>query len=129
MKMDENKAYTLRTLTADDMFPMFQIISKIGIKEFKHSFDNPEIIKAFRAEGGTNIESLGVEIAFDMAGVLMGNLPVAKDSIYTFLASVSGMTKQEIAALPMDVFFEMIIDVIKKDEFKDFFKAVKKLLK
>jgi hypothetical protein len=129
MKMDENKAYTLRTLTADDMFPMFQIISKIGIKEFKHSFDNPEIIKAFRAEGGTNIESLGVEIAFDMAGVLMGNLPVAKDSIYTFLASVAGMTKQEIAALPMDVFFEMIIDVIKKDEFKDFFKAVKKLLK
>lgn len=127
--MDENKAYTLRTLTADDMFPMFQIISKIGIKEFKHSFDNPEIIKAFRAEGGTNIESLGVEIAFDMAGVLMGNLPVAKDSIYTFLASVAGMTKQEIAALPMDVFFEMIIDVIKKDEFKDFFKAVKKLLK
>jgi hypothetical protein len=127
--MDENKAYTLRTLTADDMFPMFQIISKIGIKEFKHSFDNPEIIKAFRAEGGTNIESLGVEIAFDMAGVLMGNLPIAKDSIYTFLASVAGMTKQEIAALPMDVFFEMIIDVIKKDEFKDFFKAVKKLLK
>lgn len=127
--MDENKAYTLRTLTADDMFPMFQIISKIGIKEFKHSFDNPEIIKAFRAEGGTNIESLGVEIAFDMAGVLMGNLPVAKDSIYTFLASVASMTKQEIAALPMDVFFEMIVDVIKKEEFKDFFKAVKRLLK
>lgn len=127
--MDENKAYTLRTLTADDMFPMFQIISKIGIKEFKHSFENPELIKAFRAEGGTDIESLGVEIAFDMAGVLMANLPTAKDSIYTFLAGVAGMTKQEIAALPMDVFFEMIIDVIKKDEFKDFFKAVKRLLK
>lgn len=126
--MDENKAYTLRTLTADDMFPMFQIISKIGIKEFKHSFDNPEIIKAFKQEGGS-VESLGVEIAFDMAGVLMANLPSAKDSIYTFLASVASMTKQEIAALPMDVFFEMIIDVIKKDEFKDFFKAVKKLLK
>lgn len=127
--MDENKAYTLRTLTADDMFPMFQIISKIGIKEFKHSFENPEIIKAFKAEGGTNIESLGVEIAFDMAGVLMNNLPIAKDSIYTFLAGVSGMTKQEIAALPMGTFLEMIVDVIKKDEFKDFFGAVKRLLK
>lgn len=127
--MDENKAYTLRTLTADDMFPMFQIISKIGIKEFKHSFENPEIIKAFKAEGGTDIESLGIEIAFDLAGVLMANLPVAKDSIYTFLAGVSGMTKQDIAALPMGTFLEMIVDVIKKDEFKDFFKAVKKLLK
>ena len=39
--MDDNKVYTLRTLTADDMFPMFQIISKIGIKEFKNCFDNP----------------------------------------------------------------------------------------
>jgi len=126
--MDENKAYTLRTLTADDMFPMFQIISKIGIKEFKHSFENPEIIKAFKSEGG-DIESLGIEIAFDLAGVLMASLPVAKDSIYTFLAGVSGMTKQDIAALPMGTFLEMIVDVIKKDEFKDFFKAVKRLLK
>ena len=126
--MDENKAYTLRTLTADDMFPMFQIISKIGIKEFKHSFENPEIIKAFKSEGG-DIESLGIEIAFDLAGVLMANLPVAKDSIYTFLAGVSGMTKQDIAALPMGTFLEMIVDVIKKEEFKDFFKAVKRLLK
>lgn len=127
--MDENKVYTLRTLTADDMFPMFQIISKIGIKEFKGCFDNPEVIKAFKQDENTNIESVGMAVAFDIAGVLMTNIPVAKDNIYTFLSSISGMTKKELAALPMDVFFEMVVDVIRKDEFKDFFGAVKKLFK
>lgn len=89
--MDENKAYTLRKLTADDLFPMFQIVSKIGIKEFKNCFDNPEMIKAFKQEGNFNVEALGINIAFDMAGVLMANLPVAKDSIYSFLAGVSNV--------------------------------------
>lgn len=28
------KAFELRDLTADDIFPMCQIISKIGVKEF-----------------------------------------------------------------------------------------------
>lgn len=127
--MDENKAYTLRKLTADDLFPMFQIISKIGIKEFKNCFDNPEMIKAFKQEGNFDVEALGINIAFDMVGVLMANLPVAKDSIYTFLAGVSGMTKQDIATLSPATFAEMIIDVVRKEEFHDFFVAVKKLLK
>lgn len=127
--MDENKAYTLRKLTADDLFPMFQIISKIGIKEFKNCFDNPEMIKAFKQEGNFDVEALGINIAFDMAGVLLANLPVAKDSIYTFLSGVSGMAKQDIAALPPATFAEMIIDVLQKEEFRDFFGAVKKLLK
>ena len=127
--MDDNKVYTIRTLTADDMFPMFQIISKIGIKEFKNCFDNPELLKSFRKGGEGNIEAVGVAIAFDVAGVLMANLPVAKDSIYTFLSSISGMTKKELAALPMGTFVEMIVEVIRKEEFKDFFGAVKKLFK
>lgn len=127
--MDENKVYTLRTLTADDMFPMFQIISKIGIKEFKDCFDNPEVIKAFKQDKDTNIESVGMAVAFDIAGVLMANLPVAKDSIYAFLSGVSGLTKKELAALPMGTFVEMIVEVIRKDEFKDFFEVVKKLFK
>ena len=42
--MSENnaKAYELRNLTADDVFPMFKIVSKIGIKEFKACFESDE---------------------------------------------------------------------------------------
>lgn len=130
MNENENaKAYELRALTADDVFPICQIISKIGIKEFKNCFENPDVVKSIRKGGKNDIESVGIAVAFDIAGVLMANLPNAKDSIYTFLSQISGMGKKDIATLPMGTFFEMIVDVVQKDEFKDFFQVVSKFLK
>lgn len=137
--MNENetiaKAYELRRLTADDVFPMFQILSKIGIKEFKACFEGPEVLDIIKkaVSGSRNKEdvqtTVGVAVAFDLAGIVISNLPKCKDDIYLFLAQLSGMTAGDIAALPMATFFEMIIDVIKKDEFRDFFGAVSKLFK
>lgn len=136
--MNENetvaKAYELRRLTADDVFPMFQIISKIGIKEFKKCFESPEVMQmvkgAASGEGQDDVvKSVGMTVAFDLAGIIVSNLASCKNDIYQFLAQLSGMTTKEIAGLPMVTFFEMIIDVVKKDEFKDFFQVVAKLLK
>ena len=137
--MNENetvaKAYELRRLTADDVFPMFQIISKIGIKEFKGCFESPEvmrIIKSAASDGKGRDEvqaSVGMAVAFDLAGIIVSNLASCKNDIYQFLAQLSGMTTKEIAGLPMMTFFEMIVDVIKKEEFKDFFQVVAKLFK
>lgn len=137
--MNENetnaKAYELRRLTADDVFPMFQIISKIGIKEFKKCFESPEVMEIVKnaAKGGKSKDdvqtSAGVAIALDIAGIIVSNLANCKNDIYQFLAQLSGMSTKDIAALPMATFFEMIIDVIKKEEFKDFFQVVAKLFK
>lgn len=137
--MNENetvaKAYELRRLTADDVFPMFQIISKIGIKEFKKCFESPEIMQMMKGAASGNegqddvVKSVGMTVAFDLAGIIVSNLASCKNDIYQFLAQLSGMTTKEIAGLPMMTFFEMIIDVFKKDEFKDFFQVVAKLLK
>lgn len=63
----------------------------------------------------------------DMAGIVLENIPKCKTEIYVFLSGLSGMTKEEIADLDMVVFAEMIVDVFKKDQFKDFFKVVSKL--
>lgn len=127
------KAYELRNLTADDVFPMFQIISAIGIKEFKSCFDSDAVKKAVAeaAKDGesADIGAVGMTVALDIASIIMANVPKCKESIYLFLAQLSGMTKKEIAELPMMTFVEMIIDVIKKPEFKDFFQAVSKLFK
>lgn len=136
MNENENaKAYELRRLTADDVFPMFQIISKIGIKEFKACFESPEVMQMIKgaASGEQSKDdvtaSVGMKVAFDLAGIIVSNLASCKNDIYQFLAQLSGMTVKEIGALPMMTFFEMIIDVIKKEEFKDFFQVVAKLLK
>lgn len=130
---EKTKAYELRSLTADDMFPMFQIISKIGVKEFKHCFESPDVKKAVEgmASGKDNdgLTAVGMTIAFDLAGVIVSNLASCKNDIYALLAQLSGMTTKEIASLPMVTFMEMIIDVIKKEEFKDFFQAVSKLFR
>ena len=122
--------FELRNLTADDIFPMFQILSKIGIKEFKGCFNNPEI-KALVAgkTSAADLNSIGLMVAIDAAGILMANLPKAKDDIYQLLSGLSGMKTKEIATLSIADFTQMIIDVIRKEEFKDFFQVVSKLFK
>lgn len=123
------KTYTLRGLTAEDVFPMLKIISGIGLKEFKGCFENEELRTAIRnmnaeKEEGAEIDTtaLGLMVAADVASIIFANLPKCKDDIYQLLSGLSGMSKKEVAALPMNVFLSMIVDVIKKEEFKDFFK-------
>lgn len=134
VKIEENaKAYELRNLTADDVFPMFQIVSKIGIKEFKACFESPDVMKVITGSGEGDkselIASVGMAVAFDLAGVIMSNLPKCKQDIYLLLSQLSGMTAKDVAELPMMTFFNMIVDVIKKEEFKDFFQVVSKLFR
>ena len=125
------KTYTLRGLTAEDVFPMLKIISGIGLKEFKGCFENDDLKAAIRnmnteKEEGAEIDTtaLGLMVAADIASIIFANIPKCKDDIYQLLSGLSGMTKKEIAALPMNVFLPMIVDVVKKEEFKDFFKDV-----
>ena len=134
MNVEQAKPYELRKLTADDVFPMFQIISKIGFKEFKQCFDSPDvkavIAKAASSENGqADLTSVGMTVALDLASVVVSNLGSCKNDIYLLLSQLSGMNTKDIAELPMVTCFEMIIDVIKKEEFKDFFQVVTKLFK
>lgn len=124
------KAYVLRDLQSKDVFLMSRIISKIGIKEFKSCFETEEVQKLIA--GGTDeaaVEKIGLSVMVDMAGVVLSNVAHAEQDIYSFLADLSGKTAKEIAELDMVVFAEMIIDVVQKDQFKDFIKVVSKLFK
>ena len=131
-KNTQAKAFELRNLEADDMFPMFQIISKVGVKEFKQCFESDAVKNAVAsvADGKNNktdVAAVGMMIGLDIAGILLANIGKAKEDIYCLLANLSGMTRDQIAKLPMPTFTEMVIAVVKKEEFKDFFQAVTKL--
>lgn len=130
--MAEGKSVELRSLTSDDIFPMISILSKIGIKNIKNCFDGEETRKAIAdmVSGKTNadLESVGLSVALDIAGLVMENLPKCKDDLYLFLAQLSGKKQKEIAAMPMADFTRMIIAVVKKEEFKDFFQAVSEFM-
>lgn len=117
----ENQKYTLRKLCADDMFIMFRIISKIGMKDLRKCLAAVDVQAAMK---GKDVNSVGIAVAFEIAAVLMEHLPDCKKEIYTFLESLSGLKEKEIAAMDMATFTQMIIDVIRKEEFRDFFTAV-----
>lgn len=129
--MSETAKYELKALQSKDVFPMFRIISKIGIKEFKECFGSADVkaVIAQQAEGADVTNEVGIAIMLDIAGVIIAHIADAEQEIYAFLSGLSGMSKKEIESLDMVTFFEMIVDVFKKDEFKDFIGVVSKLFK
>ena len=132
-EVEPAKPYTFRKLSSDDMFLMFSILGKIGVKELKNCFKGESleaVIDSFRGSEDNEkaLVAVGVEIGFDAVDVILNNLPKCKNEIYALLAQVSGMSADEIRA-DMLLFTEMLVDFVKKEEFPDFIKVVSKLFK
>ena len=118
--LEQEKSYELRPLVATDFGPVCKIITAIGIRQFKECFN----VEDFK---GGNLEQIGFGVVFDIAGIVIANLPRAEEEIQSFLASLSGKKISEIKKLGFAEYGEMIMDVVMKDEFQDFFKRVMKL--
>ncbi len=131
--MTETKPYTLKPLTSKDSFSMIKIIRKFGVGEFKKCFDPKLVGQIVNEQGEVKGEKLasivGVNIAFDVASIVLENLPNCEDEIYDFLTQISDMKRKDIEKMSMVTFFEMIVDVVQKEEFKDFFGVVSRLFK
>jgi len=117
---DTEKSYELRPLVAADMGAICKIISAIGIRQFKDCFKLEDF------EGG-NVEKVGFGVVFDLAGIVIANIPKAEEEIQAFIASVTGMKLSDVKKMPFADYGELIIAVVTKDDFKDFFGRVMKL--
>lgn len=134
--VEGKKSYEFRRLNSEDIFLMVNIISKIGIREFKGIFGDAEMQRSFAAimESGEKANNTSVYAAFGVAmlpivDVLLGNLNKCKDDIFSLLAQVSGVEVDKLKKMDGVTFLEMVIDFVKKPEFPDFFKVVSKLFK
>lgn len=127
------KPYVFRKLSAIDVFPMFKIIGAIGINEFTACFEKDGVknmIASLTGEAEEDMASIvGISVILEIANVIIGNLPKCENEIYQILSQTSNLTVAQVKKLDMAVFFEMVIDFIKKEEFKDFIKVVSKLFK
>ena len=128
------KPYEFRKLGAPDMFIMCRIISKIGVNEFTACFEKDGIKNLLASvtgeDGKEDIPSIvGISVIFEIANVILGNLPKCESEIYQILAQTSNQPIENIKSMDMVTFFEMVVDFIKKEEFRDFIKAVSRLLK
>ena len=148
VSVEETKPYVLRKLGAPDLFPMIKIISKIGIDELstvlegnfvQNIMDDVRSKQAEQSEqndaeqaekkSGNELFQIGVGIALKIANKILERIPSCESEIYMLLGNVSGLGVEGVKALDLDVFLEMIIDFIMKDEFKSFFKVASKYIK
>lgn len=123
--------YELKELNSKHLFSMFRLISKFGIENFKGLFN--EVRGTVNGDGKVDREQLaekvGMEVIFGAVSIIISNLGNCEKEVYDFLSDVSNLTVEEVAELKIDVLASMIIDVIKKEEFKGFFLAVSKSFK
>ena len=115
------KPYTLRELKDRDLFPLLQILKKIGIKDFKDAFFQV-------ASGEKSLKEVGVLATIDMADIMIGNLGKAEEEIYSLWADISGIPADEIKEMEFGTLPMMIVDTFKGVKNATFFKVLSKLL-
>ena len=110
----------IRPLVATDMGAICKIITAIGIRQFKECFK----VEDFKSG---NVEEIGFGVVFDIAGIIIANIPKAEDDIQTFIASLTGLSLKEVRSMPFADYGELIVKIVAKEDFQDFFKRVMKL--
>lgn len=123
--------FELRKMTSADIFPMCTIIKKIGIDEVKKMINSPELIAMVSDSKGKEDKSTAIGMSFmlDIASLIIGNIPKCENDLYKFLASIAKTTEKELREISPADFLDLVIAVIKHEDFKDFFKRASQLLK
>ena len=125
--------YNMRNLQATDIFSVVKILNGIGLKNIKESIDFEEINKIRKGMTEDNADAVtsqvGVNVVMSIATVILENLPKVENDLYTFVGSVIGVKAKDVAKMDMGDFMDVLISIIQKEEFKDFFKRASKLIK
>ena len=129
--------YNMRNLQATDIFSVVKILNGIGLKNIKESIDFEEINKIRKCMTEDNSEDnsekvysqVGVKVVMSIATVILENLPNVESDLYNFIGSVIDMKAKDVAKMDMGEFIDVLITIIQKEEFKDFFKRASKLIK
>lgn len=124
----------MRNLKSTDIFPMVGILNKIGFSEIRDII-TPEKLTGLLSDDKGEEDSvdlstiLGFNLIFEIATIILKNLTKCKDDLYSFLSDVSEKSVKELEDQTPAEFLQLIIDVLKKPEFGDFFKVVSNFIK
>ena len=125
--------YNMRNLQATDIFSVVKILNGIGLKNIKESIDFEEINKIRKVMTEDNADAVtsqvGVNVVMSIATVILENLPNVESDLYNFIGSVIDMKAKDVAKMDMGEFMDILVSIIQKEEFKDFFKRASKLIK
>ena len=125
--------YEMRNLQASDIFSVVKILNGIGLNNVKEAinFDEINSLRKGLTEDNADVISsqVGVNVVISLATVILENLPKIENDLYNFVGSVIGIKAKDVAKMGMGEFTDVLITIIQKEEFKDFFKRASKLIK
>lgn len=110
-------------LTVKHLFPFLKLMKALNIKD-----EIRGIAKKTNVEGWTeeDVKNFANEKGIEMVFALMDKMPNAEAEIKAFLSIYSGQTLEEIEALPISEFVNLIKQFFAEPEFKSFFKQAVK---
>ena len=124
--------YTMRNLQATDIFSVVKILNGIGLKNVKEAIDFEEINKIRKGMTEENADvissQVGLNVVMSLATVIIENLPKVENDLYNFIGSIIDVKAKDVAKMDMGEFMDVLITIIQKEEFKDFFNRASKLI-
>ena len=129
--------YNMRSLQASDIFSVVKILNGIGLKNVKEAINVDEInnirkrmMEDNSEDNSENVYSqVGINVVMSIATVILENLPKVENDLFNFVGSIIGIKAKDVAKMDMGEFMDVLISIIQKEEFKDFFKRASKLIK
>ena len=123
----------LRKLQATDLFSMVKILNGVGLKNFKDAIDINKIKEMRKSMTDENadqiISEVGIDVIMSVLSIVLENLPSVETDLNNFVGSVANMKAKDVAKMDIGDYMDLLISIVKKEEFKDFFKRASKLIK
>ena len=120
--------YSPRPLTAGDIRPMVKIIKKVGIKDFAKCLDAGSVENLVELDGSA-IDNLGMAVVFQIVDMLLDRIPEIGKELFSFLGDLIGISENEVEYLPLDVFANLLVEVVRGKEFMGFTRAALRLVR
>ena len=115
------KAYTLRELRDDDLWPLLDILGKVFPDELSVAF-------AQVATGEKRVDEIGAEIMVKLVSAVLKNMGKVRGEVYEFLSGVTGIPADVIPGMKFGTTPKMVWDIARDVKNADFFKELSKSL-
>lgn len=133
------RPYELRKMQDADLFPLLQLLRKLGFKEVKDTYNKYKgSVKFNRADYETDEEAkkaldelqkqMGIDMVFELAEFMISKIDTHSDSIYEFFSMLAGVPADDIKKMEFGTLPLMIYDCVSEVKNTAFFKVLSGLL-
>ena len=122
-----------RNLKGKDLYLLTSLISKVGVRNVAKCMNILEVQEAMRdgeGEPGDDVKAkIGTMVFVGFIDLLMEKMEDCEGAIRKLLSRLYEMPETEVDELEANDYLDMLIDIVKGDNFADFFKRAYESLK